>query len=102
MTAKSSWKSKTMAAAFPKKKFPTPNQWACSICANARPCLVATSELVACPEPKEPASKFPSHSDALAIRNTTMRILLADDHAVVRRRLKQILADEGVGVGWKL
>src|SRR5881394_2833985 len=42
----------------------------------------------------EPKSRFRFHSRIPAAESRNMKILLTDDHAVVRHGLKQILADE--------
>src|SRR5262245_21878495 len=83
-----------MAAAFPKPRSPTPNPSDCWACANGPLCWEAKS-LSKASRTRRPrcASPFPwSGPDPL--NHVIMRILIADDHAVVRHGLKQILADE--------
>ena len=70
-------------------------RWACSECANGPPYWAVTSRSRPHHEREAPRSLFPFPS-AIPAENKCkiMRILLADDHAVVRHGLKQILADE--------
>src|SRR2546426_5059348 len=70
-------------------------QWACSECANEPPCWAVTSRSRPHHEREAPKSLCPFPS-ATPGRNKSliMRILLADDHAVVRHGLQQILAED--------
>ena len=74
---------------------PALDRWACSECANEPPYWAVTSRSRIHHEREVPRSLFPFPS-AIPAENKCkiMRILLADDHAVVRHGLKQILADE--------
>src|SRR4030095_9851619 len=86
-------RSKTMAGAFPRSRSATPNPSAFRACASAPPCSVESSGWRAKPA-KAPPSPFSSRGLAHARTDIiVMKILLADDHAVVRQGLKLILAD---------
>src|SRR6266478_2137592 len=84
-----------MAGALLPRKFPIQHRWACSACANEPHSWEAASKSAACQKARAPASRSRYRWNArLETNNLIMRILLADDHAVVRHGLKQILADE--------
>src|SRR5437879_5541419 len=84
-----------MAAASRLPKSPPPNQWGCSGCVNGLLCWAANSKSKRCPMPRAPRSPFPFRcAIPTETRSSIMKILLADDHTVVRRGMKQILADE--------
>src|SRR5215203_6788918 len=85
----------TTAEVSLRLRFPIPLQWACWACANVPLCSGAVSKSVVCAAPLEPRCGFPSRCPQPVLTTSRiMKILLTDDHAVVRHGLKQILADE--------
>ncbi len=69
-------------------------RWVCSECANEPLCWVVTSRSRRhAAGVRKSRFPFPSATPG-GNKSKIMRILLADDHAVVRHGLKQILADE--------
>src|ERR1051326_7234404 len=74
---------------------PTRNLSDSSACASAPRCSAANSPLPAT-RAQAPSSRSKSRSpEPLGLmKHNSMRILIADDHAVVRHGLKQILADD--------
>src|SRR5438034_486282 len=79
-----------MAAAFPKRRSPTPNRSVCWACASAPTC---SAEKCASSANREKAPPSPCASRDREPKPIGMRILLTDDHAVVRQGLKLILTD---------
>src|SRR5262245_45984425 len=80
-----------MAGAFPKRRSTIPVPLACWACASGRRCWAAKCDSPANPEREQrSASAFPSRRRT---GRTDMKILITDDHTVVRQGLKLILAD---------
>src|SRR5437867_4871247 len=84
-----------MAAVFHPMRSQTPNQSGSWACASAPLCSAANSRSRG-RQAKAPASRSKSRSaEAPGLpKHNPMKILIADDHAVVRHGLKQILADD--------
>src|SRR5690349_21065923 len=82
-----------MGAGFRRRKSTIPSPSACWACASARPCWAGKSACAAKTARARPsASAFRGRRPG-PTKQTGMRILLTDDHAVVRQGLKLILAD---------
>src|SRR5258705_13184326 len=89
-----SWKSGTTDAASWKPNCPTPGPLVCWGCVNAPRFCGANSPSVACRARVRPSACAFRAISRPQPNQATMRILIADDHAVVRHGLKQILADD--------
>src|SRR5258708_33029947 len=84
-----------MGAESPLMKSATRNQSGSWACANGPLCSVANSPLSARQARALPSrSKSPSPEPQEPPKTNLMKILIADDHAVVRHGLRQILADD--------
>src|SRR5437870_944430 len=85
-----------MAAAFPRRKLTTPSPSACWACANARRWSAAKSACAAnLARARRSPCAFPSPGKPQGRADLiVMKILITDDHAVVRQGLKLILADQ--------
>src|SRR5437879_1921776 len=84
-----------MGAESPLMKSATRNQSGSWACANGPLCSVANSPLLARQARALPSrSKSPSTEPQGPPKTNLMKILIADDHAVVRHGLRQILADD--------
>src|SRR6266567_3517791 len=91
--ARWSWKSAITDGAFPKRRSPTPGRSACAACANARPCWAARWTFTdgrAKAQRSRSAFRYAPRGRA---RNAFMKILIVDDHAMVREGLRHVLAD---------
>src|SRR4051812_44768485 len=73
----------------------TQNQSGSSECGSGPRCSAANLPSSAARVRALPSrSRFPSPALSAPMKSTPMKILIADDHAVVRHGLKQILADD--------
>src|SRR6185369_17751181 len=84
-----------MDAAFLRMKLRIQNRSGFLACANGPRCSEANSPSLAAPALAPPSrSEFPSPGISGPVKHSPMKILIADDHAVVRHGLRQILADD--------
>src|SRR5262245_14959225 len=72
----------------------TPSPSACSAWASARPCSAGRWNSPGCRGRAPPSPSRSRRRPRARAATVPMKILIADDHAVVRQGLKQILADE--------